>query len=187
MRKNLKPKKCQFCKVEFQPRNGFQKACSPGCAISLVRRKEREEREREARQLKRKLNEGDRSWWLKKVQQRFNKWIRTRDWGLGCISCGIKGGLMQAGHYRSVGATRDALRFEPDNCHVQCAQCNGVKSGNLIPYRKNLIQKIGLERVEWLELDHKPARLRIDDLRRLDEKFKKLTDDLEAERDREKY
>ena len=35
----------------------------------------------------------------KKAQDTFNKWIRNRDAGLGCISCGAD--IDHAGHYFS--------------------------------------------------------------------------------------
>jgi hypothetical protein len=63
-----------------------------------------------------------------------------------------------AGHYRSVGSAPE-LRFEPLNVHLQCAPCNLYLSGNLTAYRINLIEKIGLEKVEWLEGKHEPIKL----------------------------
>lgn len=43
-------------------------------------------------------------------------------------------------------------RWEPDNCHMECRSCNRVSADHLIGYRKNLIAKIGLERVNRLEI-----------------------------------
>jgi Bacteriophage Lambda NinG protein len=85
-----------------------------------------------------------------KAQNIFNAWIRERDAGASCISCGsFKAD--QAGHFYAAGSFNH-MRFLEDNCHLQCLQCNYFKHGNLIPYRINLIQKIGLERVEKLDL-----------------------------------
>ena len=44
------------------------------------------------------------------------------------------------------------MRFEEDNVNSQCKHCNYFMSGNLLNYRKNLINKIGLERVERLDM-----------------------------------
>ncbi|TCK68080.1 NinG protein, partial [Lonepinella koalarum] len=60
------------------------------------------------------------------------------------------------------------LRFNEDNCHKQCQPCNTHLSGNITEYRINLVQKIGLERVEWLERkDHKPLKLSVDEIKEL--------------------
>ena len=68
-----------------------------------------------------------------------------------CISCGkvMHWKEAQGGHFipRAVRATE----LEPDNIWPQCPQCNGVRKGNPIPYRYNLVRKIGEERVKRLE------------------------------------
>jgi len=86
----------------------------------------------------------------KKAVLIFNTWIRKRDDGLGCISCGSLNQI-QAGHFYSAGK-HDSMRFEEDNVNSQCKHCNYFMSGNLLNYRKNLINKIGLERVERLDM-----------------------------------
>lgn len=80
----------------------------------------------------------------------FNSWVRNRDKGLGCISCGSLNQI-QAGHFYSAGK-HDSMRFEEDNVNSQCKHCNYFMSGNLLNYRKNLIKKIGSERVERLDM-----------------------------------
>jgi hypothetical protein len=69
-----------------------------------------------------------------------------------------------AGHYLSTAA-RPELRFHEHNVWRQCEQCNTYLSGNLIPYRANLIQRIGLPAVEALEGPHPAAKWTIDDLK----------------------
>ena len=64
-------------------------------------RKERKRKEPTLPQLKQRL------------QQVFNKFIRLRDYGKPCISCGRKR-LLQAGHFYSVKGY-DGLRYE-SNC-----------------------------------------------------------------------
>jgi hypothetical protein len=39
-------------------------------------------------------------------------------------------------------------------------------------YRENLIAKIGLERVEWLEGPHEPKRYRIEDLKEIRDTYR---------------
>lgn len=86
---------------------------------------------------------------IEKVKDVFHPFIRKRDEGQPCISCG-KYHVLQAGHFYSAGEY-PALRFLEDNVNGQCKHCNYFKSGNLIPYRLNLIKKIGVERVEHLD------------------------------------
>lgn len=78
----------------------------------------------------------------------FNKFIRLRDARKGCISCGAQ--VTEAGHYLSAG-NYSIYRFNEDNVNGQCNKCNRHLSGNLINYRIGLVQRIGKDRVEFLE------------------------------------
>jgi hypothetical protein len=159
----MKPKKCKACYEQFTPIRTMQSVCSPACAALLVL-KAKAKREAKAKTEDRKATRearekaktrGDH---LKELQTVFNQWIRLRDAGQPCIACGRQHqGQLHAGHYRSVGSCPE-LRFEPDNCHLSCQPCNTHLSGNLIPYRANLIKKIGIERVEWIEGSHEPKK-----------------------------
>jgi hypothetical protein len=103
--------------------------------------------------------------WLKAAQTTVNAYVRKRDEGQPCISCQRHHkGQYHAGHYLTTGA-RPELRFELDNINLQCSPCNLHLSGNLILYRVNLIKKIGIERVEWLEGPHDPQKWTIDELK----------------------
>lgn len=82
------------------------------------------------------------------AQKAFNAYIRKRDEGKPCISCGEYKPL-QAGHYYPV-STYDGLRFDEDNCHGECARCNCWDEGHLIAYRENLIERIGHGRLNAL-------------------------------------
>ena len=100
----------------------------------------------------------------RELQTIFNQYIRLRDEKDVCISCGrAHDGQWHAGHYLSVGA-RPNLRYDENNVHKQCSVCNNHLSGNLINYRINLIEKIGLEEVVRLECDHEPKHYTIDDI-----------------------
>ena len=102
------------------------------------------------------------------AQAAFNAFIRLRDEKEPCISCGrFHSGQYHAGHYRSVGSAPE-LRFEPLNNNKQCAPCNNHMSGNLINYRINLIEKIGLDKVQWLEGPHEPKHYTIEQIKDID-------------------
>lgn len=168
----LKPKKCRICKRTYMPIRSMSIACSVTCAIEHARKVSAQKEARAKRDERKSLREAlerskTRGTHLRELQAAFNAWIRVRDAGHSCISCGrFHKGQWHAGHYRSVGS-EPALRFEPDNVHLQCAPCNTHLSGNLIPYRANLIKKIGLERVEWLEGPHVPQKLTIQQIQEM--------------------
>ena len=109
--------------------------------------------------------------WKKEAQKAFNAYIRFRDRNKTCICCGKMpeqkiGGTMDAGHYRSRGAAPH-LAFHQWNCHAQTAFCNSFLSGNIVEYRKGLIDRIGLEKVEALENNNDIRRFDIDYYKRI--------------------
>ena len=134
---------------------------SIACAVGYQQEKSRKNHKAVTRKMKCEFNLTDRSYQLKKAQEAFNAFIRERDKGLPCISCGGTGNKMTAGHFK----TDKSLRFHPDNCHGQCWwNCNMNKSGNIAEYRPNLVLKIGDERVEYLEQYHPPANWTLFDI-----------------------
>jgi hypothetical protein len=164
------PKKCKICSTAFSPEfTSFQKTCnSMGCIILFGKQEASRLTKRSVRQEKKKAREKDRSYWIKRVQTEFNKYIRNRDHRDPCISCKRHHtGQYHAGHYMSVGGHSAALRFDEQNTHKQCSVCNNHKSGNLVEYRPNLIDKIGLDEVERLEGPHDPKKYSIDELKDL--------------------
>lgn len=160
-------KKCKNkeCGKLFEPSRPMQVVCSPVCGIKYThQQKTRKEKERTKQMRK--------SWNLPKTtpkelaQIAFNAYIRQRDKNDPCISCGAKKAKWDAGHYRTVAAAPQ-LRFHPLNCHKQCSVCNQHKSGELIEYRKNLVKKIGEDKVQWLEQNNASRRYRDSDYHRI--------------------
>jgi hypothetical protein len=86
------------------------------------------------------------------AQKHHNKYIRERDKGKPCISCNTSN-VTDAGHYIAVGSC-DALRYEEYNTHGQCGSCNRFKGGNQINYRFGLLNRIGQEKLEKLEMKY---------------------------------
>jgi 5-methylcytosine-specific restriction endonuclease McrA len=87
---------------------------------------------------------------LKNAVTAFHEFIRERDKNRPCISCG-RHVYLQAGHFFPAGHY-SALRFNEDNVHGQCVQCNFHKHGNLTHYEINLRRRIGDARVDALIL-----------------------------------
>lgn len=87
----------------------------------------------------------------KKLQLIFNLFIRLRDEGQPCISCGEPKSYLQAGHYWSV-RMYDSLRFDEDNVHGECPKCNAFDPCHLISYTENLKNRIGNQRYQELKM-----------------------------------
>ena len=85
-----------------------------------------------------------------KCQELCNEYIRLRDKGQPCISCG-QTTTLQAGHFFAVKGY-DSLRFNEDNVHGECASCNCFNESHLIGYYDNLLIKIGVERMGKLKM-----------------------------------
>ena len=190
--KPLKQHKCKECSEYYTKFRSTQQVCSVKCAMAMGKRKAEEKRKklekadrleasRRMRERKEKLK--SRSDWLKDLQRVFNEFIRLRDADLPCISCGCyHQGQWHAGHYRSVGACPE-LRFNEDNTHKQCSACNNHLSGNILEYRLGLIEKIGLERVEFLERkDHPPLKLSVEEIKDLIKAYKAKVKELKRGR-----
>jgi hypothetical protein len=185
----LKPKRRRKCKNPdcrewFIPNTSFETWCCIDCAlvIARIKQEQKEKKQRALMKQKEKLDRAimrvkkeklkTRGQHLKECQIEFNKYIRTRDTGNVCISCSQPfTKKINAGHYLSVGS-RPELRFNPLNAHSQCERCNSYLSGNAILYRKNLVEKIGIKNVEWLEGPHELQKWTIEEIKEIKQHFK---------------
>lgn len=166
-----KPRKCAVCPTRFVRARPFETWCSPECGLAVLRKAQDKAAlaaKREHRIAKAKVERiGD----LKtKAQAAFNAFVRARDAGKPCISCGRPDdGQHQrhASHYKSVGAHPE-LRFNEDNCHASCSQCNRYDGGGLhAGYLPELLRRIGPERVATLCGPHPPAKWSREELARI--------------------
>ena len=207
MKRVLKQKRCRSCRREFTPSNSLTKVCSTKCALELVWQKNEQilnraikSQQKVIRQARRerKLKLKRRQDWIKDLQVVFNKFIRLRDRGENCISCGkseqelkIKNPIsMVCGHYLSVGSHPE-LRVTEFNANLQCTRCNGGAgkygqfNGKGITvtnqYRINLIAKIGQKNVDVLEGPHKPLKIDINQIKTLIAVYKLKIKQLEVD------
>lgn len=162
-------KKCanRACRAPYQvdAKRPWKNWCSDDCAVVIAVTKldaQKAKKQRAERQdTKAKLIALEPlEYFLKKAERACNAYIRARDAGQGCISCGRHDAdVWNAGHFISVGANR-TLRFDEDNIHLQCARpCNKDKGGNIHEYRKGLVKKIGPERLARLDGWHEPVKM----------------------------
>ncbi len=187
-------RKCKHCS-EYKPAKSGVKTpvawfCSHVCAIEFAREKSaraaaRQSAKRNADSAKierlakddlrkRKMDVKPIGYWRDKAQHAFNAFIRERDRDLGCVSCDKPAnwnGQWHASHWKSVGARPD-LRFNPDNCQKACSQCNLWLSGNPIPFKDELVRRIGVERVEALEGPQETKRYRREDYQAIEAEYK---------------
>jgi hypothetical protein len=174
------PKRCAMCSQMYTPRPGaqpFETWCSIQCGVelgreraqaALLKRQAKEHRER-------KVALKPRSKWLQDAEAAVRAYCRERDRFEPCISCGRSvaevesgpwrpGGYWDGGHYLSKGSHPE-LRLCTWNIFKQCKTCNGG-AGNYIQknttvqkaYRARLVEKLGEERVQWLEGPHEPLK-----------------------------
>ena len=88
---------------------------------------------------------------IKKAEKVFNAWIRKRDAGKPCISCG-EYNTLQAGHYYKVQIC--SMRFDPMNVNGEGACCNCFDIDHLIGYRKGLVERYGEDHVKILDIKY---------------------------------
>lgn len=177
-------RKCKVCGNPYEKKNMAHVACSFKCAIEHIKRqreKQVKQAKREERVKQREFGQAlkTRSDWVKEAQAEVNRYIRLRDKGKPCISCGRPWKEnFQAGHYVPAGRS-SLLRFSEDNIHGQCPQCNMYESGNLIPYRQALVSKIGLERVEALETNRDKKHWSVEELKNIKALYKAKVKELD--------
>ena len=106
------------------------------------------------------------------LQKVFNTYIRLRDKDEPCISCRcVIDGPGHASHF--FATTKQYLRFNEDNVHRSCVQCNTHLSGNLAKYAYYLPKKIGWERFEDLHaMANMEMKLSIPEITELIAKYK---------------
>ncbi|MCF4130789.1 recombination protein NinG [Klebsiella pneumoniae] len=203
-------RKCKVCGEYFEPKFHDIRIrwCCPehGAILAMEecekekvkaaakRIKEQKEAEKAGRKRRKAKRESfkTKAQWDKEAQSAFNRYIRIRDEGKECVSCGnpligksnyLTGSAIDASHYRSRGAASH-LKFNVFNVHSACTRCNRQLSGNAVEYRIRLIERIGQERVERLESDNEPRRFDIPYLQRIKSIFTRKARALEKRRGR---
>jgi hypothetical protein len=185
-------KRCRICRTEFEPRNTLQQTCKPACAIEYSRTSSKE---RLAKDAKRAFHVERR------VSRRRGALTKAKD-GYQARADGVQlvhpatgsraavhllwqlhrrqrtGSRWDAGHYRSTGAAPH-LRFNEDNCHRQRVVCNRNGSGRAVEYRRGLINRIGIARVEALENDNSIRKFSALELREVRDLYRRRRKEME--------
>jgi len=160
----------------FTPFTSFTKWCSPACGVSVAlanvaktKAKELTKTRSEKHKSKREFLENDKRHVGKQARAYFHRWVKWRDRDKPCCACGkdmshLPSKAVHASHYRPAGMN-GAIKFHENNVHLGCSRCNSQLSGNLVEYRKRLIDRFGLEPIEWLEAQNHVKRWTIEELR----------------------
>lgn len=148
-------RKCKVCSAIFSPPESFRQWCSFECGAilgqrRLAKRKEAIEKAQRALDKAAKMELKPLHYWAKRAEKAFNAYIRFRDEGDPCISCGTYDAPeWHAGHMYTVKARPD-IRYHEDNVHLQCPSCNTFQGGLVGEYKKRVVSKIGQERMDAL-------------------------------------
>ena len=91
-----------------------------------------------------------RSYYVKQLDKVFSEYIRRRDDGKGCVTCGIKKPWqeMQACHYYSRG--KYPTRWHELNVHSGCYRCNVLLKGAYTDYALFMFSTYGAEKIQEL-------------------------------------
>jgi hypothetical protein len=88
---------------------------------------------------------------LLNAKMHVHKYVRERDKGLPCISCGVQwNSKFQAGHYFKA-ELYSVVKFNYFNINGQCEKCNIYEDGNFAGYELRIGFRIG-------ELEHKQIK-----------------------------
>jgi len=178
--------RCKNCNIKFEVKKFNNKYCNAEeCQNLMIKgvlkkvkvKKDKEQRKDKKERLERLKTNSD---WLRDTQKVVNKYIRERDKDeLNCISCGkVINGVRHASHFMSSGG-HSSVRFNTDNIWVSCYKCNVMLSGNQLPYRIRLIEKIGIDRVEYIErIANETRRYSIEELKEIIKEFKQKLKEL---------
>lgn len=169
--------RCKNCREKFTPVKFNMKYCLKQECLKVFVEESKEKMWKQTKtRMKNELK--TTSDWMKEAQKVFNQYIRERDKGLNCISCGKPPLKKNCGHYFSQGGHSN-VRFDEENCHLQCEHCNTYLSGNLLNYQIGIEKRIGADKLIALhERAHIVKKWSADELKELIKKYKKKIQDI---------
>jgi hypothetical protein len=166
--------KLAFCTFDHQVAYGVEQGKKFRAQQSRIeKRTAKEDRQKHTRQKKR-FYENDTKTRKAAAVREFNSYIRERDKGLPCISCGkpIRLADYDAGHYIPAGSN-SLLKFDEVNTNGQCAfYCNHSRSGNQVEYRKGLLERYGEAEVIRLESTNGTIKRTAEDYKKIEVEYK---------------
>ena len=153
--------------------------CNIDHATSYAYKNKEKGREIKYKAQKREYNENKLSTRKRAAKEACHEYIRLRDKDKTCICCGEPlGDNYHAGHFWESG-NNPFLRYDEGNIHGQKASCNTFKGGDSGFYRENLIKRIGVESVVWLDTNrNNKIKRTADDYREIEAYYKEKIKEL---------
>jgi len=168
--------KCKICRSEYDKRNMSHMVCGYECSLKYAQRssdKKAKETKKVARKALKEYNDNDVKSQMGKAKKVMQKYARLRDTDEPCISCRKPTAKQWDGGHYIASHKCSGVRFNLWNINKQCSFCNDFDGSNAANYRIHLINKIGLEKVEWLEAQNGVTKYTADYLNRLKRIFNK--------------
>lgn len=178
---------CRACGKSFLRFRTTATACSPRCALKLVKAtKKAEKDDTRARRIALKSLAD----WRAEAQTAFNRFCRWRDRLAGhrCICCGAPldwnstkpGGAVDAGHFVSRGSAIE-LAFDERNVNAQRKSCNRPGGTTRAKFVAGMTARYGKAVVDELEGPHELPKLKAEDYRAIKAKYSALARDLQSQ------
>lgn len=158
-----------------------QKCCGVDCAIAYGKKEAPKQEKVKRRTALKAFNDSDANVWKRRAIATFNLFIRTRDASKPCVSCGVivKESMAHASHFKPAN-TYSYLRFDEFNVHKSCSKCNVFLSGNLDAYRIRIVERIGQEQLDRLDLPNKLKKWTIEELKEIVSTYKTKIKEIKA-------
>ncbi len=175
--------KCKICRDKYEAKYFLQKTCVEPRCLAEWAKLEREKKADKVHAVKKKEYLANKLSTRKRAAKEVcHLYIRTRDKDKPCPCCGEPlGDDYHAGHFWASG-NFPFLRFNEDNIHGQRSSCNTFKGGDSGFYRENLIKRIGIDRVKYLD-DNRSNKVKLtaDDYRAIEAEYKLKLKELQNE------
>jgi hypothetical protein len=171
-------RRCRFCK-EYSPaeegviiKGGFY--CDMEHAIAYANGNLQAAGKKNNAFKKQEFRNNDKATRRNAAVKACHAYIKRRDKGKPCISCGHSFGDIKfsAGHFITAGSNL-SLRFDERNIFGQCWwNCNKNRSGNITEFRKGLVERHGQELLGFLEGEHDLIKDSIEFFRKVEQHYK---------------
>lgn len=103
----------------------------------------------------------------------FSEYVRRRDEGKGCVTCGksYEWKVLQAGHF--IGGRNNSILFDERGVWGQCYICNIVKKGSGPEYYKFMLSQFGQDVIDDLiRISHETKKFTHEELQAMREDYK---------------
>jgi len=142
---------CKKCiKKWYQTPEGWEHVQSR--AIRPIKKEKEKRKESLNKAIAEKKREESVKVLLRQIKQVCHEYIRKRDEGKSCVSCGRPwNNKIEAGHFFKAEKYSE-LKFDERNIHGQCIDCNRNKDGNLHEYVFGIQDRISYE--DFVEINN---------------------------------